>query len=77
MSIFDRRNCRFLLDGIHTTFHTLRHTHASILLASGMGTKEVAARLGHADEAVTLRLYAHVLPGRDQALADAFDRALS
>ncbi|MDY4534166.1 MAG: hypothetical protein SPD98_02810, partial [Tractidigestivibacter sp.] len=36
--------------------------------------KTVSERLGHADEAITLRVYAHVMPGRDQAAAEAFER---
>lgn len=59
------------------TFHTLRHTHATWLLANGVDLKTVSERLGHADEATTLRLYAHVLPGRDAAAAEAFGRAAS
>lgn len=54
------------------TFHGLRHTHATWLLLSGVDPKTVAERLGHADVATTLRIYAHVLPGRDAAAAKAF-----
>jgi len=57
------------------TFHGLRHTHASWLLASGVDVKTLSERLGHADAAVTMRVYAHVLPGRDSAAAEAFARA--
>jgi len=31
--------------------------------------KTLSQRLGHADVAVTLRIYAHVLPGDDEAAA--------
>lgn len=54
------------------TFHTLRHTHATVLLMNGMDMATVSERLGHADVATTMRTYAHVLPGRDQAAADLF-----
>lgn len=57
------------------TFHTLRHTHASWCLANGVDLKTLSERLGHADEATTLRIYAHVLPGRDRAAAEAFETA--
>lgn len=53
-------------------FHDLRHTHATILLSSGANINEVAERLGHADPSITLSLYGHVLPGRDQSLSDRF-----
>jgi integrase len=46
-------------------FHDLRHIHATLLLKGGVPVHVVAARLGHADPAITLRVYAHVL--RDQA----------
>lgn len=45
--------------------HDLRHVHATLLLKAGVPVHVVAARLGHADPAITLRVYAHVL--RDQA----------
>ena len=53
-------------------FHTLRHTHATQLLLAGADMRTVQERLGHADVATTLRLYGHVLPGRDAAAAGAF-----
>lgn len=59
-----------------TRFHTLRHTHATWLLLSGVDMRTVSERLGHADVATTMRLYAHVLPGRDAEAAAAFGRAL-
>lgn len=43
------------------TFHALRHTHASILLAQGVQLLTVSKRLGHADPNITLKTYAHVL----------------
>lgn len=54
-------------------FHDLRHTHATILLSDGANINEVAERLGHADPAITLSIYGHVLPGRDETLASRFD----
>jgi hypothetical protein len=40
--------------------------YATLLLEAGIPVHVVAARLGHADPAITLRVYAHVL--RDQAV---------
>lgn len=57
-------------------FHTLRHTHATQLLLAGADMRTVQERLGHADVATTLRLYGHVLPGRDAAAAGAFAELL-
>jgi integrase len=42
----------------HTTLHELRHTFASILIGQGMDVTFVADQLGHADPAITLRVYA-------------------
>jgi integrase len=41
------------------TFHDLRHSHASALIAQGWDPVEVSARLGHASVATTLSIYAH------------------
>ena len=57
------------------TFHSLRHTHATWLLLQGVDMRTVSERLGHSSVAVTLSIYAHVLPGRDAQAAEAFARA--
>ena len=57
------------------TFHSLRHTHASWLIANGCDLKTLSERMGHADEATTLRIYGHLMPGRDAAAAQLFDEA--
>jgi integrase len=57
-------------------FHTLRHTHATLLVASGVDPKTVSERLGHADVATTLRYYGHVMPGRDAEAASRFDEIM-
>jgi integrase len=51
--------------------HDVRHTHASILLSQGASLKAVSQRLGHANAALTLRIYAHCLPGDDEKLSAA------
>jgi integrase len=54
------------------TFHGTRHTHATMLLqrVGKAGAKAVSQRLGHADIAVTLRVYQTVLADDDRELAD-------
>jgi len=47
---------------LKTTFHALRHTHATSLLRSGINVKVVSERLGHSTTAVTLDFYSHVMP---------------
>ena len=41
------------------TFHNLRHSHGSALIAAGWDIEEVSARLGHANVATTMRAYVH------------------
>ena len=51
--------------------HTARHTFASLALNAGRSIRWVADQLGHATPALTLRVYAHVLPVEEQDLAFA------
>ena len=44
------------------TFHCLRHTHATFLLANEVDIKYIQERLGHTDPQTTLRTYSHVMP---------------
>jgi len=41
-------------------FHDLRHSCASLLLASGVGMKEIQEWLGHSDFSTTANIYAHL-----------------
>lgn len=50
------------------SFHTFRHTCASLLFDNGKHVKQVADWLAHADPAFTLRTYVHLL---DEGLGDA------
>lgn len=54
------------------TPHHFRHTHASLLLQSGVPIKEVAERLGHTSTAITDRIYSHVMPEEKEKTADKF-----
>jgi integrase len=57
---FDRRVKRWRLPRI--TLHGLRHTWATLALASGIPSKIVAERLGHSSTRITDDIYAHVTP---------------
>ncbi len=54
-------------EGQKINMHTLRHTHASQLLAAGVNPLAVSQRLGHSSPAVTLNIYAHLLPQTQNA----------
>jgi integrase len=56
--------------------HDLRHLHATTLLLAGVPVHLVAARLGHADPAVTLRVYSHVLREHAAGVGDIFAQAV-
>ena len=56
--------------------HDARHTAATLMLRAGQPVKVVAQRLGHADVAVTMRVYQHVTAQDDRAAADALGQAL-
>ena len=59
-----------------TRFHDLRHSCISLLLARGVPIKVVSEMAGHADVAITLSVYGHVLPDQQGACADGMDEAL-
>jgi integrase len=50
-------------------FHDLRHFAATRLLSAGVDVRTVSGRLGHANAATTLGVYAHFLQSSDQAAA--------
>jgi integrase len=60
----------------HARLHDLRHVHAITLLLAGVPVHVVAARLGHADPSITLRVYAHVIREHVAAAADIFARSI-
>ena len=60
----------------HARLHDLRHLHATTLLLAGVPVHVVAARLGHADPAVTLRVYSHVLREHAVSVGDIFAQAV-
>jgi integrase len=49
----------------HFNFHTLRHFHASMLIASGANPKEVQVEMGHASIQITYDLYGHKFTDED------------
>jgi integrase len=59
------------------SLHSLRHSHASILLSNGVPTAVVSQRLGHADQNITLSIYSHALPADTRAAAKIWNDSMA
>lgn len=70
------RKIRKKVGFLHVGYHDLRHSHTTQLLKQGINIKVVSERLGHANIATTLEIYAHVLPSMQEEAASAIDTAL-
>jgi integrase len=57
-------------EGLH--FHDLRHTGNQFAAASGVGLRDLMARMGHDSERAAM-IYQHEARGADRAIADAID----
>lgn len=56
------------------TFHSLRHTHATLLIFNGENIKVVSDRLGHKDISITLNTYTHVMEDMQKNTANLLDK---
>ena len=64
--------------GIHSiTTHGFRHTHATLLFASGMDIKQVQARLGHSNVQTTLNIYTHAIQDEQDKIGDEFAKYIN
>ena len=63
------------IPGFHP--HELRHTAASLAIASGADIKVVQQMMGHKSATMTLDQYGHLFPDRLDVVADAMDTARS
>nr|WP_225162151.1 tyrosine-type recombinase/integrase [Bradyrhizobium sp. BRP56] len=63
------------LRGWDVTLHSLRHRHASHMLASNIHPKVVQKRLGHSSVAITMDL-SHLMPNMQDEAAPAVDGVL-
>lgn len=57
-------------------FHGLRHTSATLLIASKQDVRTVSSRLGHAQASTTMNIYAHQLQESDRKAANALENML-
>ena len=59
------------------TTHGFRHTHATLLFASGMDIKQVQARLGHSNVQTTLNIYTHAMKDKQDKIGDEFAKYIN
>jgi integrase len=62
--------------GFRASFHSLRHTHASHLIARGVDVLTISRRLGHASPSITLNVYGHLMPSTDAKAASIMESFL-
>lgn len=61
----------------HVKLHHLRHFMATQALGAGNDIRTVSGRLGHADPAITMRVYQHFMPELDRKVADQMGALLT
>lgn len=57
-------------------FHGLRHTSATLLIASKQDIRTVSSRLGHAQASTTMNIYAHALQETDRKAVNTLENML-
>ena len=73
-----RLNTRFKHSGVpNIGFHGFRHTHASLLLNSGIPYKELQHRLGHSTLAMTMDTYSHLSKEKAKTAVSFYEKAVS
>ncbi|MFS9375651.1 tyrosine-type recombinase/integrase [Streptococcus infantis] len=73
-----RLNTRFKHAGVpNIGFHGFRHTHASLLLNSGIPYKELQHRLGHSTLAMTMDTYSHLSKEKAKTAVSFYEKAVS
>lgn len=58
-------------------YHSLRHTHATMLIEGGANPKDVQTRLGHSNINTTLQIYTHDTEQMQKETVDIFEKAVS
>ncbi len=61
----------------HISIHSLRHTNATLLIASGTNLRTVSQRLGHANTSTTVNIYTHAIQSADERASAALNDILS
>ncbi|MFC1936084.1 site-specific integrase [Chloroflexota bacterium] len=75
-----RRNLKKVLkesDLPKIRFHDLRHTAASLMLNNGIPVLIVSKRLGHSKPSITMDVYGHMIPSKQEEAATLMDELMS
>ncbi len=64
---------------LHLSFdyHTLRHTHATMLAEAGVDVKSLQQRLGHRNVNTTLQVYTHPTESQERNTVERFERLVN
>jgi integrase len=76
--VADRARAAWKARDLHgLTLHECRHTYASFMIAAGANAKALSTYLGHANIAITMDRYGHLMPGNESEAAELLDAFLS
>lgn len=70
------RNIRVKLE-IDFNFHSLRHTHSTLLLERGAPLKDIQTRLGHSRSSITMDTYSHLTDKMKNQTVDIFEQIMN
>ena len=58
------------------TLHSLRHTNATLMIATGADIRSISGRLGPSNTSTTLNIYSHFIESRNREIADKLQEML-
>lgn len=61
----------------NVSVHSLRHTNATLMIASGVDLRTVSKRLGHAQMTTTANIYTHAIQTADERASQVLDNILT